>query len=136
MNDNNRQIPTITADIATLINDLEKIKTEQPVGGDSWVFYRNQSALAWDLTLPANVALYKVTFLPNAPNRPCAANLLLASDISWNPDDPKIIPAQDGTNHCWYVLWDNVLGQNNAGYNYKFQIPASQKGTFSIVRIS
>lgn len=131
-----RKLPSFDQEVNQVLDDVEQLKQAQFIGGDSWIFYRNQSANPVDLhiSIPTsgNVKVYRIEFVPDNPELECAATLFMAesSVISYRE---QIVPTQ-GARHSWDIRYTALA--NNFLYDAKVQIKSTQQGTFTITQIA
>lgn len=131
-----RKEPELSDDIVGLLKDLEEIKTKQFMAGDSWIFYRNQTEDAIDYTvnIPATngVKVYRVTFVPDFPDIPCAATF--DESKTWSVSHREQIVPTQGTTHSWDLRYTAL--NNNLVVTSKVQVSATQPGTIIVSQIA
>jgi hypothetical protein len=134
--DGQRKIPDFSDDIASLLKDLEEIKTKQFIAGDSWIFYRNQTSNDIDYTvniLATNgVKVFRVQFIPDFPDLPCAANF--TERKTFTVSHREQIVATQGAQHSWDLRYTAL--NNNFVLTSKVQVSATQPGTIIVSQIA
>lgn len=131
-------IPTLEERVAAAQKELEKLKTVQPMAGDSFLFYRGISADQWDLDFSGITGttwkrIYKVTMDVDDPTRGFA-NMFYDAET---PDNIFMIvePVYDDPYSYWVLIYHvdytAAAGQARA----KFYLFAPQRGTISLTLV-
>lgn len=124
--------------IATL-NELKR--TPQPMGGDSWVFYRRLIAPAWDIeahgiTSPTYKKTFKVTYNVERPNTGFA---LFFVDVAWDTPAQDMSytyePVADDPYSYWVRIKHVDYNSTPAGIMIRANIFAPQRGTITVTEI-
>lgn len=119
--------------VKRLSSDAKELKTNQTIGGDSWVVYRHE--ITYVKPSPAygvshTQPVFRIDFTPDEAG-PFVANVLVSpSDRTFQADDQDIMP---DPNH--YGRWYDC-GTIGASWPYTiFMVFATKKGTLTVTRL-
>lgn len=120
--------------VKRLSADLKDLKTNQTIGGDSWIVYRHE--ITYVKPQPSygvthSQPVFKITFTPDEAG-PFVANILISpSDRTFQANDQDIMPDPN-----YFGVWYDC-GTIGAGWAYTVaMVFATKKGTLTVERVN
>lgn len=117
--------------------EFGKLKAAQPAGGDSWIVYRNVTAVPYDIDISLGsfaIRYYTVTFTPDDPTRLPPADLEFIDSSTGSALSRGYTMAKFNSFYQWhFVVHTNILGNSGtANIRIKFIVRSTQKGAISL----
>lgn len=138
--ENGRQdIPSLQQRVRDALNQLQDLKNAQPLTGDSWIFYRNNSPNTWDLDVSGTGQFYNQLFKMTvnvADTQRGFANMFYYMDYDYLQNmSMNIQPAVDEPYSFWVRLSHATYTADPGRLRVKFYLFSPQEGTLSIAPV-
>lgn len=135
--ENGRQdIATLQQRVGAALKELEQLKNAQPLTGDSWIMYRNNTENTWDIDVSGTTQyynqLFKMTIPVEDPQRGFA-NIFYNQDYDYNQNmSMNVWPVWNEPYNFWIRLNHATYTADPGRLRAKFYVFSLQEGTLSI----